>query len=161
MKYVYYYETKIGRVVIAEDGHGITDLSITEELHKDENEIQLEETERIKEAAQQFYEYLEGKRKIFQLSLNPAGTPFQKRVWEALVQIPYGETRSYKQVAEAVGNPKACRAVGMANHFNPIMCIIPCHRVIGANKKLVGYAGGLHIKELLLNLEMEGNERYE
>ncbi len=87
------------------------------------------------------------------MPLNPNGTVFQKKVWNALCNIPYGETRSYKQVAEAVGNNKASRAVGMANNKNPIMIVIPCHRVIGSNGSLVGYAGGLDIKEKLLFLE--------
>ena len=85
----------------------------------------------------------------------PQGTDFQKRVWEALIQIPYGETRTYKEIAAAAGNPKASRAVGMANNRNPIPIIIPCHRVIGTNGSLTGYAGGLKVKEYLLKLERE------
>lgn len=87
------------------------------------------------------------------MKLEPEGTPFQKEVWNALLSIPYGETRSYGQIAEQVGNPKACRAVGLANNRNPIAIVIPCHRVIGADGRLVGYGGGLHIKERLLALE--------
>jgi methylated-DNA-[protein]-cysteine S-methyltransferase len=89
------------------------------------------------------------------VKLRPEGTDFQKKVWEVLKSIPYGTTVSYGEVAKAVGNPKACRAVGMANNKNPIMIMIPCHRVIGANGKLVGYGGGLEIKEWLLSLEKE------
>jgi len=85
--------------------------------------------------------------------LNPRGTVFQKQVWKALLEIPYGETRSYKQIAEAIGNPKAVRAVGMANNRNPLLIVVPCHRVIGANGKLVGYGAGLDKKEFLLRLE--------
>ena len=96
---------------------------------------------------------MDGKRKSFDLPLKPEGTEFQKKVWNALLDIPYGETRSYKDIAVAIGNPKACRAVGMANNRNPISIIIPCHRVIGANGSLVGYGGGLPIKIELLNLE--------
>ena len=81
------------------------------------------------------------------------GTEFQKRVWKALCDIPYGETRSYKQIAQAIGNPKAVRAVGMANNKNPLLVIVPCHRVIGANGQLVGYASGLEKKRFLLQLE--------
>jgi methylated-DNA-[protein]-cysteine S-methyltransferase len=113
----------------------------------------MQETELIQETAKQLLEYLEGKRTEFSIPLNPKGTEFQKKVWEALQAIPYGQTRSYKQIACNIGNEKACRAIGMANHNNPIMCIIPCHRVIGADGRLVGYAGGLHVKEQLLNLE--------
>lgn len=157
MEHAYLYETLIGKVILAEDGQGITRLDLVwEEDEKSfEGDYILTETELLREAAAQLKEYLAGKRREFTVRLNPKGTSFQRKVWEELCRIPYGETRSYKQVAEAIGNPKACRAVGMANHYNPIMCIIPCHRVIGANKKLVGYAGGLHIKEQLLTLEYE------
>lgn len=157
MKNAFIYETRIGKIFIAEDELGITDLTLADEVknEKVKSEFDMLETEQIKEAAVQLREYLAGNRKEFTLKLNPIGTAFQRQVWEALRRIPYGETRSYKQVAEAVGNPKASRAVGMANHNNPIMCIVPCHRVIGANGSLVGYAGGLHLKELLLNLEKE------
>ena len=89
------------------------------------------------------------------MPLLPAGTEFQKNVWRVLQAIPYGETWSYKKVAEKAGSPKAARAVGMANNRNPIAVFIPCHRVIGADGKLVGYGGGLHIKEYLLNLEKQ------
>ena len=98
-------------------------------------------------------EYLIGKRKSFDLPLNPRGTVFQQQVWKALCDIPYGETRSYKQIAEAIGNPKAVRAVGMANNRNPVLIVVPCHRVIGANGKLVGYGAGIEKKEFLLKLE--------
>ncbi|MCK9286478.1 MAG: methylated-DNA--[protein]-cysteine S-methyltransferase [Sphaerochaetaceae bacterium] len=101
----------------------------------------------------QMEEYLAGKRFIFELPLAPEGTVFQQSVWRALLAIPYGETKSYGQIAEKIGNPKACRAVGMANNRNPIGIIIPCHRVIGANGDLVGYAGGLEYKQFLLKLE--------
>jgi methylated-DNA-[protein]-cysteine S-methyltransferase len=98
-------------------------------------------------------EYLKGERKEFDLPLNPKGTDFQKRVWKALCEIPYGETRSYKQIAETIGNPRAVRAVGMANHRNPLLIVVPCHRVIGADGKLVGYAAGIDKKAFLLQLE--------
>lgn len=106
-------------------------------------------------AKQQLDEYFKGIRKTFSLPIKPEGTPFQKRVWEALCTIPYGETASYKQIAIQVDCPKAARAIGMANNKNPLMIIVPCHRVIGTNGKLVGYAGGLAIKEILLNLEKD------
>ena len=114
---------------------------------------ELNATPLLKEAFRQLDEYLDGKRQGFDLPLAPQGTPFQQKVWQALQTIPYGETRSYKQIAEQIGNPLGCRAVGMANNKNPIGIIIPCHRVIGANGKLVGYAGGLDLKTQLLNLE--------
>lgn len=106
-----------------------------------------------REVDKQMREYFEGKRKAFELPLRPDGTDFQKKVWNALLEIPFGETRSYQDIANAVGSPKACRAVGMANHQNPIIIVIPCHRVIGKNGKLVGYGGGLSMKEKLLLLE--------
>lgn len=101
----------------------------------------------------QLSEYFEGRREHFDLPLLLHGTEFQKKVWNALCQIPYGQTRTYKQIAEYIDNPKACRAVGMANNKNPLMIIVPCHRVIGSNGSLTGYAGGLDIKEELLSIE--------
>ena len=112
-----------------------------------------DETPLLLEAQRQVTEYFAGTRKAFELPLAPNGTPFQKSVWQALRDIPYGETRSYGEIAKAVGNGKAARAVGMANHRNPIPVIIPCHRVIGADGSLTGYAGGLERKTLLLALE--------
>lgn len=106
-----------------------------------------------REVDKQMKEYFEGERKEFDLPLRPEGTDFQKKVWNVLLEIPFGETRSYQDIANAVGSPKACRAVGMANHQNPIIIVIPCHRVIGKNGKLVGYGGGLSMKEKLLLLE--------
>lgn len=156
MEHAFLYESLLGKVLIAEDGQGITKLGLVElEDEINFNKYNFIQTDLLREAASQFREYLEGKRRIFTVQLNPKGTSFQRKVWEELCRIPYGETRSYKQIAVAIGNPKACRAVGMANHYNPIMCMIPCHRVIGSDKKLVGYAGGLHIKEQLLTLESE------
>ena len=102
---------------------------------------------------QQLDEYFKGTRKTFDFPYQLHGTPFQETVWAALREIPYGETRSYKDIAEAVGCPRAFRAVGMANHANPIFIAIPCHRVIGADGSLVGYGGGLGMKKLLLELE--------
>ncbi|MCU4414747.1 methylated-DNA--[protein]-cysteine S-methyltransferase [Acinetobacter sp. WU_MDCI_Axc73] len=103
---------------------------------------------------QQLIEYFSGQRKIFDIPLDFEGTDFQKKVWSALLTIPYGETRSYKQIAQQLGNEKAVRAVGAANGKNPISIIAPCHRVIGTGGALVGFAGGLDKKELLLNLEL-------
>ena len=104
-------------------------------------------------AEQQLKEYFSGKRKAFSLALDMRGTPFQKNVWEALLGIPFGETRSYGQLAKQLGKPQACRAVGAANGKNPISIIVPCHRVIGSSGKLTGFAGGLHTKAHLLNHE--------
>jgi len=103
----------------------------------------------------QLREYFQGKRTAFDLKLHPKGTPFQKAVWKALAAIPYGETRSYGDIAKAVGRPAAVRAVGLANGRNPLPIVVPCHRVIGASGKLVGYGGGLHVKQALLDRERE------
>lgn len=97
--------------------------------------------------------YLEGRRKEFDFCYELEGTPFQKQVWEALCRIPYGETVSYKAIAVAIGNPKASRAVGMANNRNPMTIVVPCHRVIGARGTMVGYAGGLEMKTFLIEME--------
>lgn len=151
MKKVFYYDTKIGELAIVENGVGITHISTNRSFNSDDTEIV--ETPLIKEAGRQIMEYLEGERIEFDLPLLPEGTQFQKAAWRALQTIPYGETRSYKQMAEIIGNPKACRAIGMANNKNPIMIVIPCHRVIGADGTLVGYGGGLDMKVKLLQIE--------
>ena len=148
MIFHYSYETKLGSVTfVEEDG---TLLAITTHHTYEGKRV---ETPLIKEAYRQLSEYLMGKRKRFDLPLNPRGTEFQQQVWKALCDIPHGETRSYKQIAETIGNPKAVRAVGMANNRNPLLIVIPCHRVIGANGKLVGYGAGIEKKEYLLKLE--------
>ncbi|MFB0954113.1 MAG: methylated-DNA--[protein]-cysteine S-methyltransferase, partial [Aeromonadaceae bacterium] len=102
---------------------------------------------------EQFGAYFAGERHAFDLPLSQHGTEFQLQVWRALVQIPYGQTRSYADIAQTIGNPKAVRAVGATNGRNPLAIIIPCHRVIGQNGSLTGYAGGLAIKQFLLTLE--------
>ena len=149
---LFYYETPLGTIGIAETNDKITHLFFDTENFsgKDHEE---KETPILVEAARQMREYFNGKRREFDLPLAPAGTEFMQRVWEALQTIPYGETRSYKEIAGVAGNSKACRAVGMANNRNPIAIIIPCHRVIGANGDLVGYGGGLDKKRSLLDLE--------
>lgn len=107
----------------------------------------------LQNAARQLEEYFAGTRNRFDLDLDFAGTPFQKQVWAALLTIPFGETRTYRQIAEQIGNPTAVRAVGAANGRNPISIVAPCHRVIGASGKLTGFAGGLEAKQRLLTLE--------
>lgn len=114
------------------------------------------ETPLLVRAREQLLEYLAGLRRDFDLPLAPQGTPFQREVWDALRAIPYGQTRSYRSVAQAVGCPGGARAVGMANHRNPLPIFIPCHRVVGADGSLTGYAGGLDIKRRLLALEKRG-----
>ena len=112
-----------------------------------------EETPLLRVARTQLLEYLSGARRSFDLPLDPAGTAFQRSVWEALRAIPYGQTRTYGEMAAAVGRPRAVRAVGQANHVNPLPIFIPCHRVVGKNGALTGYAGGLDLKGALLALE--------
>ena len=114
------------------------------------------ETDLLLETKEQLKEYFAGKRKAFDLPLSPQGTPFQAEVWRALSEIPYGETASYREIAEKIGRPRACRAVGMACRRNPLPIIIPCHRVIGKDGSLTGYEGGLAVKECLLRLEQGG-----
>lgn len=111
----------------------------------------------LSRAKKQLHEYFSGKRKTFDIPIHFEGTKFQKRVWNSLRKIPYGKTQSYSGLAKTVGSPKACRAVGAANSKNPISIIVPCHRVIGADGKLVGFGGGLNNKEVLLNLESSWN----
>lgn len=144
----YSYETILGPVTFVEEDGTLLAISTHRSF-----EGMVQETGLIKEAHLQFSEYLKGERKEFDIPFRMKGTKFQKQVWTALCEIPYGETRSYKQIAEAIGNPKAVRAVGMANNRNPLLVVVPCHRVIGANGQLVGYAGGLDKKEFLLRLE--------
>ncbi len=109
------------------------------------------------ETARELTEYFGGTRREFDVPVETHGTEFQERVWAALRDIPYGETRSYKDIAAAVGNEKACRAVGGANNKNPVCIITPCHRVIGASGAMIGYAGGLDMKKLLLELERKNS----
>lgn len=155
MKYIKYLETKLGKIGIVEENSKIVKVIIGEENDRNSKDKNVEEkdTKLLLEAKKQLEEYFEGKRKVFDLPLEQKGTEFQKRVWKALEKIPYGETRTYKEVAKKVGNEKASRAVGMANNKNNIPIIVPCHRVIGSNGKLVGYALGLDMKKYLLDLE--------
>jgi methylated-DNA-[protein]-cysteine S-methyltransferase len=108
-----------------------------------------------REAMEQLREYFDGKRSQFDLPLDVAGTPFQLAVWNELRKIPYGSTCSYIDIARSLGKPGAARAVGMANHENPIAIVIPCHRVVGSDGSLTGYAGGLHLKQQLLGIEKQ------
>ena len=140
-------DTKIGKLNIKASDVGICEISFNEEtLEKNENTW-------IVECEKQLQEYFDKKRKVFTIPLDIKGTTFQKQVWEALCKIPYGTTCSYKDIAHMIQNPKAVRAVGNANHKNPIAIIIPCHRVISYDKSIGGYAFGTDIKKYLLDLE--------
>lgn len=153
MDNLFYYKTKIGEIGFLDNGNAITKIFFGQVMLEEAN---IKETDLIKESNKQLQEYLNGNREIFDIPLEPKGTQFQNKVWKALQEIPYGETCSYKDIGIKIGNIKACRAVGMANNKNPLPIFIPCHRVIGSNGKLVGYAGGLKIKEKLLELEKHG-----
>ena len=148
---LFYYHTTIGRIGIVEKNGKISNLYFATD--QPPQGVRLFETPLLKNAAQQLHSYLEGSLQEFLLPLAPEGTDFMQRIWEALGKIPYGETASYKDIAIAAGSPKAARAAGMANNRNPLPIFIPCHRVIGASGKLVGYRGGLALKQKLLEIE--------
>lgn len=150
MTYRCHYEFPIGTICIEEKNQCISGLYREENIDEQEKE---QETELIRKAYEQLTEYFAGKRKSFDLPLYLEGTKFQQKVWAALQTIPYGETRSYGEIARQIGSPKAARAVGGANHNNPVMILVPCHRVIGADGSLTGFGGGLDMKKYLLELE--------
>lgn len=141
------YKSCVGNILIEADNIAITKIQFNI------SNVSCCSSPLEQEAAKQLDEYFKGKRKNFDLPLNLKGTEFQKKVWEALKQIPYAQTRSYKEIAMVIGNKNASRAVGMANNKNPCPIVVPCHRVIGSNGSLVGYALGLDIKKKLLDLE--------
>ncbi len=157
MKKIWFYEykassfSKLLNLGIAEENGAICRVLFGEKYKPDGFEKQ--ETSLIKEASKQLDEYFNKKRKVFNLPLILYGTDFQKKVWNELQNIPYGKTCSYGELAAITGNSKASRAVGMANNRNPIVIIIPCHRVIGHDGSLTGYAGRLELKRQLLELE--------
>ena len=148
MTFHYTYETVLGSVTFIEEDGALLSISMQATGRGIEQETPL-----IKDALLQLSEYLRGERKKFDIPFRMRGTEFQIQVWKVLQNIPYGETRSYKQIAEAIGNPKAVRAIGMANNRNPLLIVIPCHRVIGKDGSLVGYGEGIEMKEFLLKLE--------
>jgi methylated-DNA-[protein]-cysteine S-methyltransferase len=154
MKNVFHYNYPIGGVSIAENDGAISFVFF--EGREDVSGYEQSETPLIKEASRQLDEYFAGSRTVFDLPLSLDGTEFQTSVWNALLTIGYGETRSYKDIAAQIGKPRAVRAVGSANHRNPVAIIVPCHRVIGHDGSLTGYGGGLHVKRFLLGLEKHG-----
>lgn len=145
------HQTPAGAIVIVENGTAVTHVFFSRMAQPEH--VEWGETPLLRQTASQLDEYFQGSRRAFDVPLSPQGTEFEQTVWKALQTIPYGETRSYGDVARQIGRPSACRAVGHANNRNPIGIIIPCHRVIGANGKLTGYASGLTIKQYLLELE--------
>jgi methylated-DNA-[protein]-cysteine S-methyltransferase len=147
-------ETSIGKIGIAEDTGKITNVYFATDIIPPA--LALKETALLRDAFQQLNAYLKGTLTAFSLPIAPAGTIFRQQVWQLLANIPYGTTATYKDIAIALGNPQSVRAVGQANHQNPIPLFIPCHRIIGMNGKLVGYRGGLAIKAKLLEIEKQG-----
>lgn len=151
MKIAYWYmNSPVGWLTLQQEADCLVSLRFG---RWEAEEATLINTPLLQETQKQLSAYFAGKLRQFHLPLAPKGTAFQQKCWQVLQTIPYGSTFTYKQQAEAVGNPGAARAVGMANHCNPLPILIPCHRVVGANGKLTGYAGGLSIKEFLLELE--------
>lgn len=157
MNYSYkYMQSPVGQLTLIASEKGLTAIlwendnpsRVHAKAHTKDNKNAL-----LLETEQQLREYFDGHRNSFSIVLDLQGTTFQKQVWEALATIPYGETRTYKQIAEQIGNPKSVRAVGAANGKNPISIILPCHRVIGSSGHLTGFAGGLKTKADLLSLE--------
>ncbi|MBT0607870.1 methylated-DNA--[protein]-cysteine S-methyltransferase [Aequorivita echinoideorum] len=142
--------TPIGFMEITGDDAGIASVCF---LNDSDQNSETDMPVELAETASQLKEYFEGTRTKFRLKLNPQGTDFQKKVWKELMEIPFGKTTSYQAVANRLGDPKVIRAAASANGKNPISIIIPCHRVIGSDGSLTGYAGGLHRKKFLLNLE--------
>ena len=156
MRQQYIYKTPLCDLYLVASEKGLqgvywkkqSDILLLESLSGSDRAVQI-----LKETCQQISEYLQGHRQEFDIALDLQGTEFQKRVWMTLTKIPYGKTWSYAELAASIENKKAVRAVGTANSKNPISIIVPCHRVIGSNGTLTGYAGGLAIKEKLLRLE--------
>lgn len=157
MKYFYtVMGTPVGDIVLIADNKNLCSIYWPNQEPDKKKFLNLERKDHskvLRTVVKQLYQYFEGKRVVFDLPIKMVGTTFQRKVWDALTTIKFGETASYRDIAKKVGNPKAARAVGAAIGKNPISIIIPCHRVIGANGKLTGFAGGVVAKELLLDLE--------
>jgi len=145
---VAYIQTPIGVAELKGDKNGLASVTVL----NNKKPIGTIPTE-LKEVAEQFQQYFNGNRTVFNLKLNPSGTDFQKKVWNALLEIPFGKTISYLELSKQLGDVKAIRAVASANGKNPLWIVVPCHRVIGTNGDLTGYAGGLHRKKWLLEHE--------
>ena len=154
MIYHTFISSPLGNILLTADDHGLTGISFqngTEAKKPPRGSVESPTT--FEEAERQIGAYFRGALKRFNLPLSPSGTPFQRSVWNALIDIPYGETISYGELAKRIGKPTACRAVGAANGRNPLPIVVPCHRVIGSDGRLTGYNGGIYLKEYLLKLE--------
>ena len=149
----YCFETSVGNITAIETDNCITQVFFGKSSSEDVSPLLIE-------TQKQLDEYFSGKRQKFALPLTLLGTPFQQKVWQQLLTIPFGKTVSYQDIASKINNPKAAQAVGQAIHHNPIAIIIPCHRVIGKNGTLTGYAGGLNLKQKLLHLENSINKHF-
>ncbi len=161
-KYYQTFSSPIGRIHIIADNTSLRSITFDcnwQAVNKTAGDIKPEHNGITEQTLSQLQEYFAGKRTAFDLPIGFRGTEFQQQAWQALLSIPYGETRSYSEQARLIGNPKAVRAVGRANGMNPIAIVVPCHRVIGKSGKLTGYAGGLDIKFFLLDLESQVNPR--
>ncbi len=157
--YYCYLDTPIGDLLLAGDDEGLSLVGFPEgKMRRDPDPDWIFNEKPFAETRRQLSEYFAGKRKTFDLPLNPTGTVFQREVLDELLRIPYGTTCSYTDIANRIGRPRAVRAVGAANGRNPIPIIIPCHRVIGASGDLTGFGGGLPVKEALLRLELENSQ---
>lgn len=152
MKYQASYKSPLGFLILKSDGLAVNEIFFSECNFQEQNPC-----EALEKCKEQLDNYFAGNNFVFDFPLSPEGTEFQKKVWDELLKIPYGETITYMELAIRLGDAKAIRAVGTANGRNPIAIVIPCHRVIGAGNKLTGYAGGLDRKLWLLNHEMKHN----
>ena len=152
-----YIESPVGTLLLTGDGRRLNEILFPNKDRRPDAAAE-QRAEPFREVARQLAAYFEGTLQKFDLELDPRGTPFQLQVWEELQRIPYGETLSYGELAQRMGNPSASRAVGAANGRNPIPIVIPCHRVIGANGSLTGFGGGLEAKRALLELEQESRQ---
>jgi methylated-DNA-[protein]-cysteine S-methyltransferase len=162
LEYSVYTSKQLGPIYVVSDGEAIVRIELFEENWQQlcqKQPMMKSDSPLLHSAVKQLEEYFSGKRQTFDLPLKWKGTAFQEKVWKALCEIPYGETVSYADIAEKIGHPKAVRAIGQANRANNLAIIVPCHRVIGKNKKLVGYAGNrIDVKEKLLELEKENSK---
>ncbi|MBT8315628.1 MAG: methylated-DNA--[protein]-cysteine S-methyltransferase [Maribacter sp.] len=150
-----FVHTPLGITKLVGDDKGLASITVLNDEKPASDVI----PEILEDAVYQLQEYFEGKRESFSLTLNPNGTDFQKKVWNALQDIPYGKTVSYLELSKSLGDVKAIRAVAAANGKNPLWIVVPCHRVIGSDGSLVGYAGGLHRKKWLLNHESPAKQQ--
>ena len=154
MTQIVFFNSPLGITKIVGDANGISEISVS-----DEGEVSVSIPKELKQAVIQLQEYFEGKRIDFNLKLNPKGTEFQQKVWQELLNIPFGKTLSYLELSKKLGDVKAIRAVAAANGKNPLWIVVPCHRVIGTDGSLTGYAGGLARKKWLLEHENPSNQQ--